>query len=740
MTTSKVLTIHEFSTGIQAKRTDGNNWVSQGFTGQYMNATLNPIPSIVRQAINNRLFAVAEGASRDEPTLIGREITEGEETWSVVAVVSKGSDDRGRSASLYRYFLSEGRNQLTPILRWLFNTKKDYVFNPFDYQEVGQPHEVDRNKHSPPLDKKDYLIELQKKPAPIIFPTDQMVNPLIVSSLATKKSEENGYPIAWAYQVEALEKPRTFQVIHPASAKAEQILLKTLSSSSNTPVFIENEEDLKKAIKGIFTRGTIKAEQLLILEQALQNPKITEEYWQNLFQGQGANKAIQQGIYSAQMIRLLALQAVILPTTLPKCLGWLEKKEKNEEGKKTFAEFQKQLRGLLAKANPESDFQQLKQKVLQGVRLLIPSLVKQPNLLFSVVSLLKPQGSLWGYFYHYQVKSEIEQDLNAAPELMRGYKPDAVLILVEEEPLWEELFQDIYLIWQRDRVSPKEKYLPLAEFFEQVSHFKPSALFYHIAWGEVPKEVFSNCGGRGNRYRKQIYEIWIKRHVTFIEQTWNEIVEIGGYIMPVYIFTPLLIVAFLFGGFLLPRTPVISGVFAPNTETESPEPQDNNSDQITDQNQSSNGSVEDNTSTEDAEAQTTSPNNDNDQEGNDLNTDEQTAIDNFDSETKQSITQLIDNDELFTSDSSTPQKRIEVIKADIFNDNTLQSNVIIGETNNQQKKQQIIKQWVNAIKKYQQSLGFQDGIISPEGNTHDTIRDELRQRKKDIISKNAEGQ
>ena len=36
--------IHEFSTGIQAEATADGGWVSQGFTGQYMNKTIDPIP------------------------------------------------------------------------------------------------------------------------------------------------------------------------------------------------------------------------------------------------------------------------------------------------------------------------------------------------------------------------------------------------------------------------------------------------------------------------------------------------------------------------------------------------------------------------------------------------------------------------------------------------------------------------------------------------------------------------
>ncbi|AFZ50002.1 hypothetical protein [Dactylococcopsis salina] len=688
MTTAKVITIHEFSTGIQAQRTEDGNWVSQGFTGKYMNTTLDPIPSIVRKAISNRLFAVAEGKSRNEPALIGREITENNQTWSVIAVVSKGIDDGGRSASMYRYFLSKGKNQLTPILRWLFTVKKDYVFNPFDYQEIGQPHYVDRNKNSPPLDKTDHLIELAAREAPIIIASDdQTIKPLILNSLAAKKAEENGYPIAWAYQVEALEKPRSFQVIYPASAKAEQILRNSLASNPNAPVFIANEQDINTAIKTIFRKGKIELEQLLTLERALQNPQITEEYWQGLFNGQGADQALKSGIYSAQMVRLLALQAAILPATLPKVLGWLEKREKNEEEKKLFIDFQKQVRKILARTNPESEFLALKQQVIEGVRLLIPSVIKQPNLLKPTVSLLKPQNGLWGHFYHYHVKQEIDRDLTTAPQI-RGYQPNAVFTL-SAEPLWEELFQNIKSTWERNRVSPKEEYLPLAEFFEQVSYYPASALFYHIAWGEVPREVFDACSGRGNHSRKQIYGVWVERHFTLLELILNQIVEIGGSIVPVYMFAPLLILSLLVGGIALPRAFNIN-LFSPNkSDLKEVKKQ---LEQLTEENR--------NLEQREKKLET--------QLGQikfqeDLNK----AVAKFDSQTRKSIQELLQ--EIPETSGKSETDKIIFLRKNIFNNDQLQAKAILEDNPQRQWKEE----WVRAVYQYQQNNNLPtDGIIT----------------------------
>lgn len=704
MTTAKVITIHEFSTGIQAQRTADGNWVSQGFTGQYMNVTLDPIPEVVRKAISNRLFAVAEGSSQAEAAMIGREVIENGEAWSVIAVVSKGKDDRGRSASMYRYFLSEGRNQLTPILRWLLTSQKDFVFNPFDYQEIGQPHQADRDKNSPPVDKTDHLIELAEREAPIIISSDDKIaQPLIINSLAIKKAEENGYPIAWAYQVEALEKPRSFQVIYPASAKAEQVLINALATRSTTPAIIDNEQDLTTAVKAIFRKSKLQFESLLTLEDALTNPQITEEYWQSLFNGQGADKALKNGIYSAQMVRLLALQAVMLPATLPRVLGWLEKRERNEEEKKLFIDFQKQFRQILVRTNAESEFLALKQKVIDGVRFIIPYLVKQPDLLKPTVSLLKPQNGLWGYFYHYQVKQEIEQDFKTAPELIRGYQPDAVLTLMEEEPLWEELFQNIKSTWERSRVSLKEKYLPLAQFFEQVSYYPASTLFYHIALGEVPGEVFDGCSGRGNRSRKQIYGVWIERHFTLLEQILNELVEIGGIIVPVYMFTPLLFLTFILGGLALPRVLSVD-VFAPNkSELEEVKSQLEEERKNWQEKESS------------LEAQLGQF-----QLQEDLNQ----AVAQFDSQTKKSIKELLK--EIPETVAESDEEKIVFLRETIFNKNNLQAGAILKESSKKEWK----KDWAEAIYQYQRDNGLpQDGFITPNAKTYETISQELQQRK-----------
>ncbi|MFM5889239.1 MAG: hypothetical protein ACKOQS_13265, partial [Dolichospermum sp.] len=172
-----IIEIHEFSTGIRPQQTvDG--WVSLGFTGQYMNVTTERIPEVIERSIANREFAVAEGASSDQPAIIGRVLKTGENTFSVLAIVTRGRDEKGRSASMYRYFFTQGKEKdaflnLRYILAWWESQETPPRFNPFDIQEVGNPHICDINTLSFPqvtpreIDRNDY------KPI-LLSPTEQL--------------------------------------------------------------------------------------------------------------------------------------------------------------------------------------------------------------------------------------------------------------------------------------------------------------------------------------------------------------------------------------------------------------------------------------------------------------------------------------------------------------------------------------------------------------------------------------
>ena len=95
---NKIHEIHEFSTGIQFEQR-GDSWIWTGFTIKYMNSTMGEIPKVVERSIANEEFALAEGSSTEKPAIIARILGSGNDIWSVIAVVTRGRDEVGRSAA-----------------------------------------------------------------------------------------------------------------------------------------------------------------------------------------------------------------------------------------------------------------------------------------------------------------------------------------------------------------------------------------------------------------------------------------------------------------------------------------------------------------------------------------------------------------------------------------------------------------------------------------------------------------
>lgn len=533
--------IHEFSTGIQAEETTDGGWVSRGFTGEYMNKTIDSIPRVVQEAISNRDFAVAEGASSEEPAFIGREMSGYSEEWSVITVVTRGRDDRGRSASVYRYFLSEGLGKLPAIWNWLQSEKangRKIFFQPFDpyfaANAIAEPHQ-DLNENIPyPKKLPDNLKDLLDRSIPILIPHDSSYPPTILNKVAEEIKAEDRL-IAWAYNVEALEEPRGFQVIQPANSRAEDLLNKAISSKPNSPAPVSGEKAIISAIKGLVMRDRVKPEQVETIENALSNPQINDAYWESIFKGRGADKALKQGIYSADMVRLLTLKAMLLPETLPEFLVWISKEGKQQESKEVSNTFQAEMKKSLNQFS-ESETN-LISRVCQGVRSIIPELVKQPQLLDSIVWLLSSDKGLWGYFYSRQIKNAIDNDLRSMRYYGRGKQ--GVDFKLAEDKQWQKIFSEIEVFWRsRSRMQPQ--YQPLAELFSRLNNYQLSALFHHISSGIVPKEVFYKFTSRG--FYTQVYKINVKREIGSLESLYLKTVEIGGQIVPVYLVAILMAV------------------------------------------------------------------------------------------------------------------------------------------------------------------------------------------------------
>ncbi|WP_424097521.1 hypothetical protein [Moorena producens] len=359
--------IHEFSTGIKAEITPDGGWISRGFTGQYMNATLAEIPYRVERAIANKRFAVVEGANSNQPAVIGR-VVPGEPDWSVVAVVSRGRDDGGRPLSVYRYFLCQGADSLGKILSWM----EDYaqgeghlpVFNPFETrvdpsQEISIPPEI-------PSEKLEH--EFINLSVPIVLSWEYQYNFRLINKIAEIKA--GAEPVSWAYNAETLENPWSFVVIHPASERAYRSFLQV---KANRPLALMpatvDEQALKSAIKRLMNSSQVKSEAVTEIKTALGNQKITSQYWHRLFDGEGAKHALTQNSYTPQFVRLLTLRAMVIPETLPEFLVWFnqnDRRSKHDKNQDIFVEFQKAIGSELPPERLAKDMNGILPELLAG--------------------------------------------------------------------------------------------------------------------------------------------------------------------------------------------------------------------------------------------------------------------------------------------------------------------------------------------------------------------------------------
>lgn len=494
---SAMIEIHEFSTGIRPERTHDGSWVSRGFTGQYMNMTLPSIPLVVENSIANREFALTEGTSRNSPGVIGRVVGSGEEVWSVVAVVTRGKDEKGRSLSVYRYFLCLGETSLRLIIGWWENQGMPR-FDPFDVTTVGRPHLFDADSLQPPNLHQEAMNLAVDRPEPILLSPEQEYDLQTINTLAFKKfnTQNKIQPVSWAFNVEALEQPRRFQVIYAASPRGYEILDRAIK---NTPKLlgpvIGDEEAIKSAIRGLMNSSQVRREALQTITGALQNRQISKEYWHSWFNGQGAETAISQKIYSPQMVRLITLRAMVIPETLPNFLDWLNIKggKKTNEHQTVSVEFQSAIRDL--DLFP-------KEKLADGIKFILPQLLEK-KITPESVNWLMSEDSAW-FACRQEFITHILSDLQSIADYLKSPQfntPQAKFNLSQHNfkcgsDIWQDLIK--YDISQ----YALSAYKPLAELFKYMNKYRLSAYFYEVSDGVVPKKIFKKVadpdGLKGN--------------------------------------------------------------------------------------------------------------------------------------------------------------------------------------------------------------------------------------------------
>ncbi len=546
---SPILEIHEFSTGIQAERTPDGGWVSRGFTGQYINRTLDPLPTAVENAIRNRDFAVAEGASRDNPAIIGREVSDSTENWSVIAVVTRGGDDRGRSASMYRYFLCEGKGNLWKILAWIESERKGGrmpVFDPFETKFIGQPNEF-AAPNQPQISLRPELQQLLLNNVPVIVPSGEPCTTLIVNQMATEQARPNNQLVAWAFQVEALEQPRGFLVIQPASEKAQELLHRAMASTPQYTAPIAREYEIKSAIKGLISRDKVKPEQVEVIETSINQVK--ESDWEVIFNGQGSSQALRQGIYSPQMVRILTLRAMVIPSTLPEFLDWMQQRGKQENHYQVSEVFQSEITNFFTQNSGQLSY--ILSKVNQGVVLIVPRIIQHPELLNPTVWLLNSPSGIWRKLYQFvsqNIKNELTLMNPRVANPKNATRTENPQPSITDDPQWKQLFHELKVYWENHTYPPDDKYLPLAELLSQLEETEIAAFFYQVSLGCVPKKEFSQLNHQGWNSNVFVYGLRVKKQVGVAEFLFVSIIKIGLKKMPIALVVILLILTFM-GGF-----------------------------------------------------------------------------------------------------------------------------------------------------------------------------------------------
>ena len=566
--------IHEFSTGIHFQQRV-NGWVSLGFTGQYMNATINPIPQVVERSIANQEFALTEGSSTENPAIIGRIVGSGNDAWSVMAVVTRGQDEVGRSAAFYRYFLCQGDNNLRFILTWWEQDQKP-TFNPLDFEgspflfmgESGQPH----------LTKEDESLPFEQDQA-IVLPAENQSDLFTLNALAIIKFNKSKkvLPVAWAFNVEALEKPERFQVIQPASQRAYDGLKRAIANAAQVVSAINiDEAALKSAIRSLMNSSTVKPEAVQEIVKGLENKDVTADYWESLFNAQGADKAIKQKIYSSQMVRLITLRAMVIPESLPQFLAWLNVQagKKPDENQTVSLDFQKAIRASFPK-----------EQLTKGIRYLLLNLLNKKISVDSLCWSLMIDGSAWVYAQK-EFIADIRDDLQlicnyfSSPRTL--YKsssytdPNSVLTSSSSFPpqndsqfhhvqppikkdSWQDNFKYQKQIWAnlinnwqgiQQGYYKIEEYQPLAELFENFRQYDLAAYFYQVSDGIVNKDLYYEVANQQYRHRRSpvVFGVEIEPKKNLIDHVLDFITQ--EYIVPIQFVIPLSLFILVSGWFI----------------------------------------------------------------------------------------------------------------------------------------------------------------------------------------------
>ena len=507
-------------------------------------------------------------------------------------------------------------------------------------------------------------------------------------------------------------------MIQPASEKAEQLLQRITAITPQYTVNISGEQSIKSAIKGLSSREQVKPEQILILENALNDPQINENYWKSLFDSQGATQGRSQGIYSPQMVRLLTLQAILIPEMLSGYLIWMSKRGKQDDHYQTSENFQTEIINALSQLPNQTP--RLINNLVEGVKNLIPTLLEHPEQVEVAIWLLQLPTGLWSWSYSQVfIPDYLDHDLNLMPKFARGNKN--LTFKLTSHPEWNQILGELSIFWKSRSVSKIERYQPLADLFEHLEEPPElAALFSHVAYGrgEVSKGIFSRLPIQDG-WDSKVYGVEVKRKVTLFQLFFLALlkkIEIGEMSMRVGVAVAILLVftGLGFGGGLaIGRATAPSDQNTKNKEYLSSQPYNPNQG---DERYQVNSTKQDLGSTNNSISSNVLTNYD----------DLETAFDKF-VDTKQVINSIINE---IIEEKSTKQKDvISAIKKTLHDDYLEYADVISNPKVSRNEKE---KKWIEAIYLYQQSKKEKDpsinivGYLIEGGSTNFYLKEDIK--------------
>ena len=247
----------------------------------------------------------------------------------------------------------------------------------------------------------------------VIVPSAEPCAPVILNAMANRL----GHPVSWAYHVKGIANPTSFQIIQPVDSQSEKIIKSAIARTPKRPQLQGEEQPIKTAIQGLTTREKFKPEHLQTIEKALANPQIKNEDWKLLFDKQGAKATIKDKKYTLSTVRLLTLQAMVLPKTLPAFLSWIQ-----QPNNKKYYSISYTLQNQIYICYLKNKINLLIDRLREGVITIIPHLIRQPELLDSTVWLLTARQGVWGYLYQCIIMPAIDQDFKSIAKCYRTKK------------------------------------------------------------------------------------------------------------------------------------------------------------------------------------------------------------------------------------------------------------------------------------------------------------------------------